>query len=97
MRLNNACPRFLSFARGWEDNSSADSPFFLFLYLAKASAHWVLAPSTISSRSLTSVNLLIIFANALMTGSTEDAGGGMAGGGVTAQGGPEDFSLILSN
>ena len=54
----------------------------------EASEHWALAPSTRSSRSLTSFNLLIICANALMTGSTEGAGGEIAGGGVTARGIP---------
>ena len=55
----------------------------------EASEHWALAPSALSSRSLTAVNLLIICAKALMTGSTEGAGGGTAGGSVTARGGPE--------
>ena len=47
------------------------------------------APSTLSSRSLTSVSLLIICANALIKGSTEGAGGGIAGGGVIVRGGLE--------
>ena len=55
----------------------------------EASEHWALAPLTLSSRSLTSVSLLIICANALMIGSTEGTGGGTAGGGVADQGGPE--------
>ena len=52
----------------------------------EASKHWALAPSTLSSRSLTSFSLLIICANALMTGSNEGAGGGTVDGGVTARG-----------
>ena len=61
----------------------------------EASEHWALAPLTRSSRSLTSFSLLIICANALMTGSIEGAGGGTAGGGVTTQGrlGAKDVGL----
>ena len=56
-----------------------------------------LAPSTRSSRSLTSFSLLIICANALMTGLTEGVGGGTAGGSVTARGRPgvKDVGLGL--
>ena len=43
---------------------------------------------TQSSRSLTSLSLLINCVNALMTGSTEGAEGGTAGGSVTARGRP---------
>ena len=66
-----------------------------FLCLVEASEHWALAPSTRSSRSLTSFSLLIICANALMTGSTEGAGGGTAGGGVTARGIPRAKDVDL--
>ena len=86
MRLDDACHGFLGFARGWEGNWSTNSTHFPFLCLAKASENWALAPSTLSSRSLTSVSLLIICANALMTGSNKGVGGDTAGGGVTAQG-----------
>ena len=61
----------------------------------EASEHWALAPSTRSSWLLTSFSLLIICANALMTGSTEGARGGTACGGVTARGilGAKDVDL----
>ena len=89
MWLDDACPKFLGFSRGWEGNWSPNSTHFPIVRSAEASKHWVLAPSTPSSLSLTSVNLLIICANALVTGSLEDARGGTTGGGVTAQRGPE--------
>ena len=60
-----------------------------FLCSVEASEHWALAPSTRSSQSLTSFSLLVICAKALMTGSTEGAGGGTIGGGITARGRPE--------
>ena len=86
MRLDDACHRFLGFARGWEGNWSTNYTRFPFLCSAEASENWALAPSTLSSRSLTSDILLIIYANALMTGSNKGVGGDIAGGGVTVQG-----------
>ena len=75
VRLDDACPKFLGFARGWEGNSSTNSICLPFLYSVEASKYWALAPSIVSSRSLNSVSLLIICANALKTGSTEGARG----------------------
>ena len=89
MRHDDACPRFLGFAKGWEGNWSANSTCFLSLYSAKASKHWVLAPSALSSRLLTSINLLITCANALLTRSMKGAKGGMAGDDVIARRGLE--------
>ena len=83
------------FARRWEGNWSTNSTRLPFLCSEKVSEHWALAPSTLSSRSLTSVSLLIICANALMRGSTEGAEGGTAGGGVTARGGLEAKGVSL--
>ena len=88
VRLDDACPTFLGFAKGWKGNLSRNSTRLPFLCSVEASEHWALAPLTRSSQSLTSFSLLIICANALMTGSTEGAGGGISEGGVTARGRP---------
>ena len=95
MCLDDACPKFLGFARGWKGSCSTSSTRLPFLCLAEASEHWDLAPLTLSSQSLTSLNLLIICANPLMTRSTKGAGGGTTGGDVTTWGGVEakDFGL----
>ena len=72
-----------------------NSTRFPFLCLGEASEHWVLAPSALSSQSLILVNLPIICANALMTGSMEGARAGMTSGGVIAKGGPKEKGVAL--